>query len=237
MSPDPKDPTFDVDDLLKPLAQKPFAGPSPHVSSEIRKRCAEQLRPARSWSRRRRVVASLVLMVVAAALLALGHPRPEESLLRPLSFAGASLLAMALVLLTGFGRSSTRGLPWRLGLLGSVLAAFAVYLWAHQSSDVTWAEWWQRPAHSEAAARCGLRALSLGTLTGAGLFYVWRRSDPYTPQVTGALAGLLCGLAAASATGFVCVGSESWHLWLGHGLTVLALVWLGAWLGKRFLSP
>lgn len=238
MSLDSKDPTFEADDLLKPLAQQPFDAPSPQVSREIRRRCADRLQPASRWSRRRRVIVSLVLMVVAAAMLALAHPRREDlSLLRPLAFAASAVFAMALVLVTSFGRPSTRGLLWRVFLLIGVLVAFAGYLGVQQSGDISWAQWWQRPSHGEVAARCGLRALFLGALTGAGLFYVWRRSDPYTPQITGALAGLLCGLVAASATGFVCAGSESWHLWLGHGLTVLALVWLGAWLGRRFLSP
>ena len=118
MSLDSKDPTFEADDLLKPLAQQPFDAPSPQVSREIRRRCADRLQPASRWSRRRRVIVSLVLMVVAAAMLALAHPRREDlSLLRPLAFAASAVFAMALVLVTSFGRPSTRGLLWRVFLL------------------------------------------------------------------------------------------------------------------------
>src|SRR5690606_17496417 len=85
--------------------------------------------------------------------------------------------------------------------------------------------------------RCAVEALGLGALGATAIAYVWRRSDPFTPNLTGGLVGVLGGMSGALAMGLVCPGDEAWHLTLGHGSALAILAAIGALLGPRILSP
>ena len=66
---------------------------------------------------------------------------------------------------------------------------------------------------------------------------LWRHTDPFSPGLSGALVGLLGGLAGAVGIGFACPNAEAWHMCIGHGLTLAAVGSLGWLLGRRLLAP
>ncbi|HEY3499230.1 MAG TPA: NrsF family protein, partial [Polyangiaceae bacterium] len=76
-----------------------------------------------------------------------------------------------------------------------------------------------------------------GALVTGGVLLLWRRTDPMSPGVSGALAGLAGGMGSALAFGVACPSHEAWHLWLSHGVVVVALVVLGGAVGRRLLAP
>lgn len=85
--------------------------------------------------------------------------------------------------------------------------------------------------------RCGSSATLAGGIVSLGMLLVWRRTDPFDPGVTGALVGLLGGLAGALTLGEVCPNHEAWHLLLGHGSAALFVTLLGMLVGRRWLAP
>jgi hypothetical protein len=44
-------------------------------------------------------------------------------------------------------------------------------------------------------------------------------------------------LVGAVALDMTCPHLEAWHLWIGHGLTLLMLVAMGWYAGRRWLAP
>jgi hypothetical protein len=77
----------------------------------------------------------------------------------------------------------------------------------------------------------------LGAIVSGGVLFLWRGTDPLTPTVSGALAGLTGGLGSALALGVACPSHEAWHVGVSHGLVVVAMVGFGALVGRRLLSP
>jgi hypothetical protein len=66
---------------------------------------------------------------------------------------------------------------------------------------------------------------------------LWRRTDPLTPGISGALLGLVGGMGSALGMGVACPSHETWHLCVSHGVVVASLVVLGAAAGRRVLAP
>jgi hypothetical protein len=87
------------------------------------------------------------------------------------------------------------------------------------------------------AARCGLVALIVGGLSAIFTVAIWRRTDPFTPRFSGALAGLSGGLIGAAVVALACPSGEAWHLGVGHGLSTLCLASVGWLAGGRFFVP
>jgi MYXO-CTERM domain-containing protein len=69
------------------------------------------------------------------------------------------------------------------------------------------------------------------------MLVVWRGTDPLTPGLSGALAGVAGGLAGACGIGCACAATETWHLWISHGLMVALLGGVGWLVGRRWLAP
>lgn len=84
---------------------------------------------------------------------------------------------------------------------------------------------------------CFLHVLLTGSIAAGISAFIWRRSDPFTPRLTGALLGAFGGLLGVLSVGLTCPSSEGWHLLFGHGLSVCVLAALGALFGRRILSP
>ena len=87
------------------------------------------------------------------------------------------------------------------------------------------------------AIGCAGVALLMGALVAAGALFAWRRTDPYTPGISGALIGMVAGLASGSGMSVACSSHEALHACFAHGLVVFALAALGFGFGRRLLSP
>jgi hypothetical protein len=149
---------------------------------------------------------------------------------------GWALVVLA-VLLSGFSRFAVTSRRWLFAVAAAVPIGFFVYLAAVSSSFLPVATFLGDATHVERAKACGWVALGVGGLSTASVLFVWRRTDPFNPGLGGALLGLIGGIAGATSVGLVCPDTEGWHLWIGHGLSVVAMCAVGAAIGRRWLSP
>ncbi|MGC4064349.1 MAG: NrsF family protein [Polyangiaceae bacterium] len=176
-----------------------------------------------------------------ALLLAIGwlrHP-PHTAILVALFGALTWGLVQASVLFVGYGRPpgrrATRNLRWAMVLL--VPALFIAHLCAASTSLLDFGDFLVATRSVRSTVVCGIHAILFGAMASAALFVLWRRTDPFSPRLTGALTGLAGGLVGAVALDMTCARLEAWHLWLGHGATLLMLV-IGGWVaGRKWLAP
>ena len=77
----------------------------------------------------------------------------------------------------------------------------------------------------------------MGALVAGGALFAWRRTDPYTPGISGALIGVVAGLSSGSGMTMACASHEMFHACFAHGLVVFALAALGFGFGRRLLAP
>lgn len=84
---------------------------------------------------------------------------------------------------------------------------------------------------------CTTHSLITGAVALSALLWIWRRTDPFSPSLTGGLLGASSGIVGALAVTLVCTNREGFHLLLSHGLTTTALAICGAWIGRRTLTP
>ncbi len=216
------------------------AAPTPAVSASIREVCTEHLTPARRMSAARRVALSLASSLGAglAIVLALGHNAVAPSALRTaLLGAGAWALVMCGVLALGFARPPGRRSSTRLraAIAFGLPTLFFLYLALTGQEHLPLLEY--TAGHSGRALECGALSLAAGGLSSTGVLLAWRHTDPLTPTLSGALAGLVGGLSAALGVGLACPTTDSWHLVLSHGAMVVACVIAGALVGRKLLAP
>lgn len=213
--------------------------PGAEVSAAIRKACTRDLDKGRGLSAMQRSLLSVVVSGgVVAALVGLFLPKARDSeTLRAtlLAAAGWGVVHLA-VLLAGLarppGKRGSRELRWAIAL-GLPLVFFG-YLALAAHSTLPFARFLQEDTH---APTCGLFTMMFGAAAAGGTLLVWRRTDPLTPGLSGALAGLCGGLAAAAGIGVACPSQEAWHLWLAHGSTVVIFVAVGWVVGRKWLTP
>ena len=220
--------TLPLDDAAWP--EQP--GPSLGVSDAIHRICTAALRPVKSRSILDRIVRSVALSGgLFAVLFALGwklHP-PRRAVAVALAGAVVWGVAQASVIFVGLGRApghrAHRLIRW--GVVFAVPLAFFIHLTL--ASDVTLSiqDFVTTPRSLRHTIVCGIHAMIFGLMAIASLFVLWRRTDPFSPRLSGAVAGLAGGLVGAVALDMTCPHLESWHLWFGHGLTLVALVVAG----------
>lgn len=228
-----------------PLADLPWPGepapPRPEVTQAIHEQCTRDLSCKRTLSAGRRVLLSLALSAFVVGLLvylSYGRQRPEGAFRAALLGAVGWGIVQAAVLFVGLARPPGKRVSRRVRLLIAVTVpiAFLGYLAFEGTSWLPLATFVHTHA-ADSAMTCGLHALLFGAIVSGGTLLIWRRTDPLSPGLSGALAGLVGGLAGAVAIGVACPRSETWHLWVGHGLTVVALVFFGWAAGRRLLAP
>ncbi|MBE7484421.1 MAG: DUF1109 family protein [Polyangiaceae bacterium] len=227
------------DESFPDLEWRDAPAPRAEVSAAIKQTCTKELDKARGLGAWQRAMLSVLASgVVVAALLAMGLAQDDhDGALRTAMFgaAGWGIVHLA-VLVVGLvrppGKRGSRELRWALAL-GLPLAFFA-YLTLSASSTLPFDRFVREDTH---APVCGLFTLLFGAAAAGSTLLVWRRTDPLTPGLSGALAGLCGGLAGAAGIGMACPTHEAWHLWLAHGTTVLVFVAAGWAVGRKWLAP
>jgi hypothetical protein len=165
------------------------------------------------------------------------HHRSELGLRTGVYGALGWAIVQTVVLFVGF--SPTRGRAsrsLRLAIAVVVPVLFLAYLTYSAWSYVPF-EQFSHGARADHAWSCGLVALTFGALVSGGVLLAWRGTDPLTPRLSGTLAGLVGGIGGALAVGIGCPSHEAWHLWMSHGVIVLALACMGFGAGRRLLAP
>jgi len=213
--------------------------PCAAVSARIRRACTSDLTPASSLSARRRLLlTALAALAGLAALLAAGlwdHREPGGGSESVLWAALGWVSVVSVVLGVGVARPPGKRSAWTTRLLVATLVplSFCVYLALATSETLSL----DHALHDRGTMGCGLYTLLTSALVALGIMLPWRRTDPVSPALTGALLGLGGGLVAATAASVVCPCREGWHLGLAHGASLVIVVLIGAWVGRRWLAP
>jgi predicted membrane channel-forming protein YqfA (hemolysin III family) len=226
-----------------PFADLPWSNPETSgepVSAAIRSARRNSRRPVAGMSAGMRLTLCLMLSSLAAVvgyLFGIRHDHSELSLRMGVYGALGWAVVQAAVLAVGFSPMRARSpRATRLALAMAVPVLFLGYLTYSASSYVPFAEF-SRGARADHAWSCGLIAVTLGALVSGGILLAWRGTDALTPRLSGTLAGLIGGVGGAMAVGIGCPSHEAWHLWMAHGVMVLALGVMGFGAGRRLLAP
>jgi hypothetical protein len=228
-----------------PLADLPWPAatvtPSEACSQAIRGTCTKGLCPGRGISAVGRGLLTMGLSLLLLALyvwFAVTDRRPSAivstALFGAVGWLGAQAILVFLTLARPPGKRGSRAL--RLGLLIGVPVAFLGYLALVSTEHFTFAKFTQGYSGGHAIG-CALVALFFGALVTGGALFAWRRTDPYTPGLSGGMIGLVGGLASGAGMSVACSSHEAFHACFAHGVVVFALALAGFGLGRRLLTP
>ncbi len=228
-----------------PLADLPWPGatvtPSETCSQAIRGACTKGLCKQRGVSATGRALVTLLLsalLITYYTWYAVTDHRPSAALRTALfgamGWLGAQALLVFVTLVRPPGKRGSRGL--RLAILFAVPLLFFAYLGLFATERFTFAKFVQGYSGGHALG-CGLVALCLGALVAGGAMIAWRRTDPYNPGISGAMIGMLGGIASGVGMSVACPSSEAFHACFAHGIGVFALALAGFGLGRRLLAP
>lgn len=223
--------TTDPLDRISELAAR-VPDPSPRVLEALCLEVRADPQPKRSHTALFRLslsMAALVFVFCALTFRALPF-EPKGMAYTALSFGigwGGLVLLGALPHGRLWDRSGRTLLLWTAaGVSLAWLAMQATHFSGHFAS-----------IEAAATARCALHAFIKGTLCALALLFVWRRTDPFSPGLSGALLGLVGGLGGTLSVGLLCPNEEGFHLTLGHGLAALAVCGIGFFIGRKWLTP
>jgi predicted membrane channel-forming protein YqfA (hemolysin III family) len=228
-----------------PLADLPWPGatvtPSESCSKAIRGKCTQGLCAKRGVSALGRALLTLGLSALVIGYYtwyALADHEPSAlvrtALLGAIGWLGAQALMVFVALARPPGKRGSRAL--RLGMLFGVPLLFIGYLCLVSTEHFTLGKF----AHGAPIAHaigCSLVALFFGALIAGGALIAWRHTDPYNPGISGAMIGLVAGIASGSGMTIACGSHELWHACVAHGAVVFALALLGFGFGRRLLAP
>lgn len=228
-----------------PLADIAWPGatvaPSEGCSKAIRGACTKGLCKERGVSATGRALLTLGLSVLLLAYYswyALTEHRVSgvvrTAMFGAMGWLGAQALLVFVALARPPGKRGSR--PLRIALLVAVPLVFVAYLGLISNEHFGFAKFSAAQTAGHAAG-CGLVALFMGALIAGGALVAWRRTDPYTPGLSGAMIGMVAGLASGSGMSIACGSHEMVHSCLAHGAIVFALALAGFGLGRRLLSP
>jgi hypothetical protein len=229
------------DETLPDLPFRAPPEPCAKVSASIRKQCTQGLSKKRGLPAFVRFGLSLGLSAAVFGLLwylGQAYSRPEGAVRGALFGAAGWAIVQAVVLFVGLVRPPGMRISRSLRLLLAVALpiAFMAYLAYAAQQRLPLGEFMTHGDPGWAVA-CGLHALLFSAIAAAGTLFLWRGTDPLTPGLSGALAGLVGGLGGAAAIGVACPSGETWHLWIGHGVTVVLIVLASFVVGRRWLAP
>ena len=158
----------------------------------------------------------------------------STALFGAVGWLGAQAVLVFVTLARPPGKRGSRAL--RLGLLLGVPVAFVAYLALVSTEHFTFSKFAQGYSGAHAIG-CALVALFFGALVAGGAMFAWRRTDPYSPGLSGAMIGMIGGLASGAGMSVACPSHEAFHACFAHGMVVFALALAGFGLGRRLLVP
>lgn len=219
-----------------PTSLPPLPQPRPDLALRIRDRVAADLAPRRGPSGPSRWL--LGLLAVSAMLMAVTVMMAAQVMSQPtrsgvIAFGG--LLLVAAATFTALVRSgSTRvGVGVRLALALLPGLAFVVLAWIAYAVMPPVAA---GSAHVSTPA-CLVRGMMLALIPMTVLVVLWRRTDPFTPRLTGAIIGGWAGLTGTIGLTMACPSTDLAHIIVGHGAAIIGGALIGSLLGRRLLSP
>lgn len=227
-----------ITETLACLEARANLTPSPELRAAVHAHCTKDLRPKRGLSRGARLGLSALLGIGAVVLLGLvggRSPSTMSAALLGVAAWGAVLGGVLLLGLRSTGTCRASSAP-RWALLLMLPLAFCGGLLLFGTHVLPLADFFGTE-HVLSILPCGSVALATGALVSGGIMLLWRHTDPFSPGLSGALVGLLGGLAGAVGIGFACPNAEAWHMCIGHGLTLAAVGSLGWLLGRQLLAP
>lgn len=216
------------------LAETPV--PGARVLDALRRELAEDAAPKRSKSREWRTLLSGGALFFGLGLSSLRSLResPSTFFLSAVAFcltvSGLLLLGVAPGERRLLGVSNRRALV--VGVAGALFLALAL-----QGDDFLPMSAFLDADHHTRLGACFAHSLLGGTLGSVALLLLWRRTDPFTPGLTGALLGLFGGLVGTLSVGLLCSNHEGFHLTLGHGMGAVLFLGVGLFLGRKWLAP
>lgn len=221
-----------------PFAELALKAPRPRdsVLASIRKELEHDQKKKRSLSRSERVVLSAAALIVGLALTTLEAfvEAPEAAVLA----AAALSLSVGGLLLAGLvpGQARSMGLSLRKVLVGLLSVAAFTALALKAETFFSWAEFTE-PDSLHRATACAAHSLMSGVLGATALLFFWRRTDPFSPGLSGSLLGLLGGALGTTSVNLACKSAEGLHLTLAHGMSLLVFALVGVFVGRKWLSP
>jgi len=228
-----------------PLADLPWPGatvtPSEACSQAIRGSCTRGLCAERGVSAMGRAFLTLGLCVVLLAAYSWyaltdrpASPVLHTALFGAMGWLGAQALLVFATLARPPGKRGSRAL--RIGMLLAVPVLFTGYMALISNEHFAFAKF-SHGAPAAHAIGCGLVALFMGALIAGGALVAWRKTDPYNPGISGAMVGMVAGLASGSGMSVACASHEAFHSCFAHGMVVFVLAIAGFGLGRRLLPP
>ena len=215
--------------------------PSETCTKAIRGACTKGLCAKRGVSAVGRALLTLglsALMIAYYTWYAVMEHQPSplmrSAVLGAIGWLGAQVLLVMVALVRPPGKRGSRAL--RLGILLGVPLLFVAYLCLVSTEHFAFSEF-SHGAPAVHALECGMVALFFGGLIAGGALVAWRRTDPYNPGLSGAMIGLVAGIASGSGMTIACGSHELLHACVAHGAVVFALAILGFGFGRRLLAP
>lgn len=227
-----------ISETFEELRARAELKPPPELRAAVCAHCTKDLAPRRGLSRAMRLALSALLGTGAVLLLWVVGGRGPGTSSAALLGAAAWGGVLSTVLLLGLGSTASGRSPCgaRWALLFALPILFCGGLMLLSTHWVPLGDFLGTDQVLKSLP-CGSVALGSGAIVSGGIMMLWRHTDPFSPGLSGALVGLLGGLAGAVGVGFACPSAEGWHMCVGHGLTVTALVTVGWLAGKRLLAP
>lgn len=218
------------------LPELSFDGPSSDTRNAIREAVAADLDKVVPRSLGTRIVHGIIAAVIVGALtMASFGPSALTSTLARSDGLVIGLVITTLVVLYASSAFMPRlervGRDTRLLAVVGIIAVYAIYL-VSSVSEPAWAS-----ALGGMAIGCGVRSLAAGAIGAGAMMWIWRRSDPWTPGLSGALIGACAGIVASTCVGLVCTGGHGGHMLTGHFVAIPLLAIGGFVVSRRVLAP
>jgi len=228
-------PAYDFDGL--PPFQLKNEGPSEETGEAIRQAVRADMKPVRPTSVPARVamVAGAALACGALVVISFGTAGFDGLRRNVIAVIITAVAAVLTALFVGGslawrsdGMNSKRG---RALLVTTVIAGWSLYVLASITDEALGA------ALRWAAIGCSFRSVVAGLIGLGAMLWVWRKTDPWSPRISGALMGACAGSIASAGVGIPCPSDQGGHLMLGHWLAVPIVAAIGALVSKRVLAP